>query len=493
MINPFTSASRNRAMRIMLLTCALTLSACAMQPTRGARPEIKPISAYSSEQAFKAPVGEWPSESWWSVYGDPQLNALIGEALANSPSLAVAAARLRRAQAVAETTGAADKPQVNANAAATEQKQSYNYLSPPAFTPQGWNDYGRASLDVSWELDFWGKNRAALAAAASETEAARADAAQARLTLSTAIASAYAELAHEYASLDTAQAALDVRIATADLFRRRYENGLETLGSVRQVEARRASAETDVLSIEEQVDLQRNRIAALLGAGPDRGLAIARPAVNLAQSFSLPAQLSLELLGRRPDVSAARLRAAAAAKRIDQAQAAFYPNINLSAFIGVQSLGLDLLDKNGSSIGSVGPAISLPIFSGGRLRGQLRSADSSYAEAVANYDSTLVQALHEVADAAVSQRALTQQLQRSDAAVDAAREAWSIQNNRYSGGLATYLDVLTAEDYLLSNLRTQSDLQSRAFVLDVALVRALGGGYAVSDTLNRALSLRERE
>jgi outer membrane protein TolC len=123
----------------------------------------------------------------------------------------------------------------------------------------------------------------------------------------------------------------------------------------------------------------------------------------------------------------------------------------------------------------------LPIFNGGKLRGQLRAAEAEYAEAVANYDKTLVQALQEVADAATSQRALAPQLEHIHEAVEAAREAWRVQNNRYEGGLATYLEVLSAEDYLLSNLRTQSDLESRSLSLDVALQRALGGGYQASN------------
>src|SRR5262249_25126164 len=157
---------------------------------------------------------------------------------------------------------------------------------------------------------------------------------------------------------------------TADLFRRRRDNGLETLGSVRQVESRLAAAQADALSLEEQLALQRNRVAALDGAGPDRGLAIARPAVDLARPFGRPGHLAADLLGRGPDVAAARMRAEAAGNRIDQARAAFYPNVDLLAFTGVQSLGLDMLTKSGSSIGSIGPAISLPVLDGGRLRGQ---------------------------------------------------------------------------------------------------------------------------
>jgi NodT family efflux transporter outer membrane factor (OMF) lipoprotein len=466
--------------RAALAVCTLSLAACAAFPERESRAQMKPAQRYASTQAFAAPAAAWPAEHWWTLYRDPQLDALIAEALADAPSIAVAEARLRRAQALAQVSNAATRPQVTLNASASQQKQSSNYLSPAAATPQGWNDYGRASLDLAWELDFWGRNRAALAAATSEAEATRADLAQARLTLATSIAAAYAELARLHAALDTAQAALNVRARTAELFGQRRDNGLETLGSVRQVQARHAAAAADVAALEEQLTLQRHRIAALMGAGPDRGLALQRPAVDLALPFGLPERLEAELLGRRPDVIAARLRAEAAARRIDQAQAAFYPNVNLVAFIGLQSLGLNMLGSSGSTIGSVGPAVSLPVFDGGRLRGQLRASDAEYAEAVASYERTVVQALQDVADAAASGRALGGQLEKTDEAVAASREAWRLQNDRYQGGLSTYLDVLGAEDTLLSNLRSQSDLRARAFALDVALVRALGGGYASS-------------
>jgi NodT family efflux transporter outer membrane factor (OMF) lipoprotein len=465
---------------VFTLLGVAALSACASQPGKSPQPAIRPQSAFTSTQVFAAPSGTWPAAGWWKVYGDAQLNALIEEGLAGSPSIAVADARLRRANAAADSSRGSLLPQVSANTSITEQKQSYNYLSPAAMTPQGWNDYGRSSLDLSWELDFWGKNRAALAAATSDAVASAADADQARLALSSAIASSYAELARLHSAHDTATAARDLRTKTAELFGKRFENGLETRGSQRQADSRRAASEAEVLSLEEQVALQKNRIAALLGAGPDRALAITRPKVDFTRSFSLPATLSADLIGRRPDLVAARLRAEAAAKRIHVTRAQFYPNVNLSAFIGVQALGLDLLKESGSDIGSVGPAINLPIFNGGKLRGQLRGAEAEYAEAVANYDKALVQALQEVADAAVSQRALAPQIERIGAAVEAAREAWRVQSNRYEGGLATYLDVLSAEDYLLGNLRTQTDLQSRSMTLDVALTKALGGGYLAS-------------
>src|SRR5262245_42872402 len=461
----------------LLTLLLLILAGCAGLPEKRELAKAKTLDQYAAARSFDAAAREWPADQWWKAYGDPQLDALIAEGLAGSPTLASAEARLQRARAFMQVADAALKPQVSANASITEAKQSRNYLTPSQLVPEGWNDYGRATLDFSWEIDFWGKNRAALAAATSEAEAAAADRAQARITLATSIASAYAELARLQAALDTAKSAQEVRTRTASLFRQRHDNGLETLGSVRSAEARRAAAEADTLSLAEQLALQKNRIAALLGAGPDRGLAIEAPKISLAQTFGLPGSLPAELLGRRPDVAAARLRAEAAAKRIDQARAAFYPNVNLAAFVGRQSLGLDRLTSENSAIGSIGPAVSLPIFDGGRLRGQLRTNEADYLDAIASYEKAVVQALQDVADAAVSQKALGGQIARTDEAVALSREAWRIQNNRYNGGLSTYLDVLSAEETLLANLRSQSDLNSRSFALDVALVRALGGGY----------------
>jgi outer membrane protein TolC len=182
-------------------------------------------------------------------------------------------------------------------------------------------------------------------------------------------------------------------------------------------------------------------------------------------------------MGRRPDIVAARLQAEAQTSRIEQKRAEFYPNVNLSAFIGVQSLGLDMLGKSGSDIGSVGPAISLPLFTGGRLQGELRGAQAARAEAVARYDATVARALQEVADATIGLQALAPQLAQAQQAVDAAAEAHRIVRQRYEGGLSNYLEVLAAEDGLLAQLTAQSNLRARSFVLDIALQRALGGGY----------------
>jgi NodT family efflux transporter outer membrane factor (OMF) lipoprotein len=285
-----------------------------------------------------------------------------------------------------------------------------------------------------------------------------------------------------FAQKEATERAVAIREKTASLFAERFTHGLETRGGVREADAKGAQAKTDLLVLNEQIALQRNRLAALVGAGPDRGLSIQRPSVTLSQTLGLPERLAAELLGRRPDVVAARVQAQAQAALIYKKQAEFYPNIIWAGFIGLQSLGLDRLGQSGSVFGSVGPAISLPIFTGGRLQGELKSARASYDEAVANYNRTLVQAFQDVADVVTSLRALGGQIEQAEAGLAAAQEAFQIASNRYRGGLSNYLDVLIAEDIMLLSLRSVTELRARRFSLNVALVRALGGGYQSSNT-----------
>jgi NodT family efflux transporter outer membrane factor (OMF) lipoprotein len=445
---------------------------------------MKKVDELGSSNSFVAPVGAWPGDQWWRAYGDPQLDALIEQALKNASDLDLALARLKAAAAQVQGAGATRLPEVTASAEIAEAKQSYDFLVPRQALPNGWNGYGAATLNMSYELDFWGKNRAALAAAVSEQHAAEVEIAQTRLILSTSVASAYAGLLHLYTLRDNAADTLALRMQTVTLFRQRHQFGLETLASVRQVEARQAGAKGDLVAIDERIGLQSNAIAALLGAGPDRGLQISRPRVAWAGSQGLPSNLSLELLGRRPDIVAARLRTEAAAHRIDQRKAGFYPRVNLLAFAGFQSVGIDNLFKSASQSGAAGPAISLPIFNTARLQGQFKGARAEYDAAVATYNATLSKALREVADAATSRKSLDEELAAAREAVAAAAEAHQMVSLRYEGALATYLDVLSAEDSLISARRSEAELETRALILDVSLVRALGGGFAPDSSIS---------
>jgi len=334
------------------------------------------------------------------------------------------------------------------------------------------------TLNLNWELDFWGKNRAAVRAAASDARAAAADAAEARLVLTTDIASQYATLARLYSDREVAIEAEKVRDETAGLTAQRVANGLDTQAELKQAEAGSPAARASVVALDEEIAQTRDALAALVGAGPDRGLALSPPQAAHLAAFGLPADLRLGLIGRRPDVIAARWRAEAASHRIKEAKAAFYPDVNLSGYIGQQSLHLDQLVTPGAALGSIGPAVTLPIFEGGRLRGALRGARADRDAAVAAYDEAVTEALREVADVAASERALGDRLAESRKALDFYEGAYKVARLRYEGGLSTFQSVLLAEDAVLAQRQVVSDLESRAFTLDVALVRALGGGFS---------------
>ena len=295
--------------------------------------------------------------------------------------------------------------------------------------------------------------------------------------LTTGIASTYAGLTALYAQRDSLESALDVRSQTLTLVKQRVGAGLDNDSALRLAEARIPQTRAELAATDEAIMLTKHALAALVGAGPDRALAVARPAPGSLHAQGLPAGASIDLVGRRPDIAAARARVEAAGDRIKEARAAFYPNISLSALAGFSSLGLSNLFNSGSAYAGVMPAVSLPLFHGGALQGQYRGRRGDYDEAVALYDAQLIQALRETADAVTSQRALVDRLAQSRTALHSYEGALRLAQMRYKQGLSTYLDVLTAQEGVVSARLVVAQLETRAFTLDVSLIRALGGGY----------------
>ena len=465
----------SRFARLLALGALAPLAACA--PNLGDKPVPRTAASLAAVRSLPDQGGQWPGDGWWKAYNDPQLDQLISEGLAGSPDIAAAAARLARAQGLAQSAGAALGPSLGAEGNAGKVKQSYNNGFPREFLPQGWKNTGTLNLRFGFDLDLWGKNRAQLRAALNERDAARVEAAEARLTLASAIAASYADLARLYAERDVAEEALRIQQDTAGLVSDRVRNGIDTEGQRRQAEAQVPAARADLSSIDEQIALTRNQLAALIGAGPDRGLSIARPQLSALSTLALPPSAGIDLVGRRPDVVAARARVEAEAERIKAAHAAFYPDISLNGLIGLQALGFGNVLKGGSTYGNVGPAFSLPLFDTGRRAGDYRVARANYDAAVADYDKALINALQDVANAVTSRSALGSQASDARASLADSQKAYEIARLRYRAGLSTYLDVLTAEQQLIVARRRDADLTARAFTLDVALIRALGGGF----------------
>lgn len=468
---------RSRATRLGragLLLPSLLVSACAAVPDLGAKPVAAAESDYASAQSLSGTPSAWPADGWWNAYGDAQLDRLIGEGLAGSPDLAAAVARFRTARGLAQQAGAALLPTVDAAASVDYQNQSGNL---GGYVPGGWHATGTAVLSLNLDLDLFGKNRAALRAANKDAAAARFDAEEARLLLTTGIGSTYADLAALYAQRDNLEAGLEIRSQTLKYVQARYDAGLETVDAVRQADARIPQTKADLAATDEAIMLDKHALAALVGAGPDRALTIDRPNVAALQAQGIRANASIALIGRRPDIAAARMRVEAAGERIKEARAAFYPDINLGALVGLQSFGLGSFLNSGSGFASVSPAVSLPIFHGGALQGQYRGRRGQYDEAVAVYDGQVVQALRETADTLTSEKQLAERLTQSRNALAAYEDALRVARGRYEEGLTDYLTVLTAQESVVGARLAVARLETRAFTLDVQLVRALGGGF----------------
>jgi outer membrane protein TolC len=410
----------------------------------------------SLESAARSPAA-WPRADWWKRFNDPQLDQLMDEALAGSPTLRVAAARLRAALAFTQAAKAGLYPRVDADAGITRERFPQNGLIPPPFNGT-WQTEGQLEATLSYELDFWGKNQAAYASALGRARAAEIDAFAARLALSVSIAQAE-------------------RGQIQKLTQERFAAGIDSRLAVKQAEAALPATREQIAQWQETIALTRNQLAALLGQGPDRGLAIARPAPGALAAVEIPSNLPAELIGRRPDIVAQRWRVEAARQDIAVAKAQFYPNVNLSAFVGLQSLGLsNLLQGSARTLGA-GPAVTLPIFDAGRLRGNLAGTHAEYDAAVELYNQSLADALRDVVDQLVSFRSLEEQRTQHALADATAREAYDLALQRFREGVGNYLEVLSAESQLLAQQSLDADLRARRLNLSINLARALGGGF----------------
>jgi len=464
------------------LSTALLLAGCAS--THGLAPSGQPLSPdqlAASRTLGGASDAAFPKQDWWTALGDPQLDRLIDEALAGTPSLELADARVRQALAQAGLADAAHKPMLAGTAQYSGAEIPDSIGGPLG---GGYLGFTLLGLDFKWNLDLWGGQRERWEAAVGQARAAEVEAQQARLLLSSNIARAYASLAQAHAARDVATAEKQRSAHLLDLGRQRVQAGLDNQQQLRQAESNVASAEQLIQAAQQQIDASRNALAALLGKGPDRGLDIAPPALLQAPAPAVPGVLPSELLGHRPDVVAARWRVEAASHGIQSSKVAFYPTVNLSLLAGLAGAHLSDLFGGNNLLAFGGPALSLPIFDGGRLRSQLAGSDADYDLAVANYNQTLVGALQDVADALQAARSLDAQIVAATQARDAAQAAMTLASARYRGGLGTQLDVLAAQRPLLQLDQQIAALRAQRVAAGIDLARALGGGLTLTSPSN---------
>ncbi|GGP18021.1 efflux transporter outer membrane subunit [Silvimonas iriomotensis] len=457
------------------------LAGCANQDGLSPQGKLLDANSLSGQQALAAAKvsSAWPDQRWWTTLGDAQLSTLIDEALKNNPNLEAADARTRLALAQAGAADAARAPRVDAAAAYSGIRIPGTVLPPPY--GDGYAALKMVSLKFSYDFDLWGGERAAWESQVSQSRAAQIDGQQARITLSTNIARTYSQLGYAWQMQDIAKADLKRAQDQLDLVQQRVSAGIDSQVQLKQAQAALPGARQQVEAAQQQIDDNKLALAALLGQGPDRGQQLARPQALQPGALALPSVLPADLVGRRADIVAARWRVESASKDIKAAKTKFYPDFNITAAIGLASLSAGDLPTWDSRYGQLGPALTLPIFDGGRLRANLSTKDAQYDLAVAQYNQSLVNAMHEVAAQVSAMQSLNKQIAEQKDAIQTVQGAYDLAMQRYKGGLGNYLDVLSVEQQLLNAQMRLASLNAQQLDASILLVQALGGGYRPAD------------
>ncbi|WGS54814.1 efflux transporter outer membrane subunit [Paraburkholderia sp. D15] len=486
------SRCRYRRCLAATLLVAASLSGCVSDA--GLHTTVQPLKpsvdalAKTAGRGANGANGAWPAPDWVKRYNDPQLDRLAQEALENNPDLQIARARVGSAQAqldqfasltgltgtAAATVSKARLPQPNnvANVSVAGQQIPVQLFDDSTVSPAA------VIAGLSYQLDLWGKNAALTRSLLSTRDATRVDAEQARLMLTVALVTLYCELDRAFAMRDILLQKQQAAEHVDAVLRERGARGIDNAYDAADAALKRSRLASQQALNDERLQLTELQIGVLTGRGPERGLSLQRPRLAAATANPpLPAQLPVDLLGRRPDIVAARLRAEAALANTDATRAQFYPDVNLVAFAGLTALTPAALFSRAALTGSIGPAISLPIFDRSRLRAQLGGDYANVDAAVGLYNKTLDEALGDVARQLTSLRTVDTLAAEQSRAVDAATKIVAIAEERHRRGIGMQKDVTLADLSLLDERAQQIDLQGRRRLLQVALVGALGGGF----------------
>jgi multidrug efflux system outer membrane protein len=466
------------------IAVAALAAGCAVGPDYH-RPSAEVPASWQPEAPWHeaAPGDTALKGDWWELFQDPQLNPLVEKALAGNQNLQVAAARLQQAQAQLTIARSALFPAVELSGSASRAKDSANrplaaYSQPNQSTVQ--NDF-LLGPSVNYELDLFGRVRREVEGARASAQQAEADFENTRLILMATLVSDYYSLREIDAEMAVVRRSLDLQQGALKFVSSRHELGFATGLDLAQQEALLDSSAAQLELLQNQRDQLQHAIATLVGT--------AAPSFTLVSSTdvrpipALPLGLPSDLLQRRPDVASAERAMAAANARIGVARAAYFPTIDLAPGLGVPSIGwesnaLASLFTAPSRLWSVGLSASQTLFDAGKTRANVRFADADYTAAVASYRQTVLTAMEEVENGITGLGSLERAETQANASVRSAQRAFDIASERYRGGVDTYLDVITAEQTLLTNQRQAVQIQGQQFTTAVFLVKALGGGWS---------------
>jgi multidrug efflux system outer membrane protein len=426
-------------------------------------------------QAIELPLDAWPAEQWWRAYQDPQLDALVERALKDSPSLATVAARVAGAQAIVTAERADEGASVGLATGMNRQRYSSNGFFPPPIGGAYFNDLN-VQVRAAYDVDWWGKHRSLVAAAIGESHARQAEAAQAAQAIAASVAQSYFRLQMLWARQDKVKALASLQRELVAGRKARIAHGLASSDMLRSAELDLGVLEEQSQRLATQAGREREVLRALTGGDAAALSSLARvnptPAAN-----ALPRELGMELLARRPDLQAARWRVEAQLGRVAASEAAFRPDINLAAGFGFDAVTLGKLLRWPSRTPLLGATLDLPLFDSGRLKAQLGVARSNRDELVAEYNEAVLAAVREVAQEGASLQGLEQETQTHRQTLDASRKLVDSAEARMKRGLLERAGVLQAKMTLLRQQDTDLQLTDARLQTQVALVKALGGGY----------------
>jgi|APLak6261695196_1056220.scaffolds.fasta_scaffold00332_3 NodT family efflux transporter outer membrane factor (OMF) lipoprotein len=455
---------------------ALLLNGCIS--SKGIAPTSQPLAQDKlalGKAIADASMIAWPTEHWWQAYQDTQLDRLVEKSLHDHPDLKKANARITLSTAMAEQAQASTLPNIGGKVSSSRERfTALSFIPKPWAGRFNWNN--QATVDMSYNLDLWNQQKSAWLAALDETHVAEAEMQQVKIELTAAMVKSYIRLAAEYQWRDLAQEELDDLRHEIAIAKKALAAGLNTQLNLSRLEARLPAARNKLAQIELHLTLLKNQIAALSGDGPGAGEGITRPTLHLSASIGLPDQLPANLLGRRPDIVAARWRVEASQKHIQSAKAAFYPNINLLGYIGFQALAFSGLFSSAGLVGSLGPAMSLPIFDGGKRRANLTAETALYDMAVEDYNATILKALEGISNHLSVLNTVATETDNTQQALEKSEQAHRLAVKNYRAGLSNLIESLQTNELVLQQKSILVEHEAVRLEAYATLMLALGGG-----------------
>ena len=459
---------------VLVAPVFLSLAGCAVGPDYQ-RPPVEVPKNWKEA----APRDAESRARWWEIFENPELNTLEAQALVANQTLKGAVARVEEARSVARISAADFYPTITFDPTASRQDFSANRL---ISIPHTNNNVGRFAsnlftvpLDLSYEVDVWGRVRRSYEAAKEEAQASAADYQTVLLTLTSDVAQNYFLLRSLDAEIELLKRTVQLRKEALDLVRYRFEGGVANQLELSQAETDLATTEAQTIALEQRRAQLEDALAVLLGK-PASEFSMPREPLGVLPP-AIPAGLPSDLLERRPDVAQAERLMAASNARIGVAKAAFFPAIQLTGSAGFQSTDLASLFTWESRMWSIGSGLFTPIFEGGRIRANYEATKARYDEAVAQYRQQVLLAFRDVEDALAGIRVLADQAQAQARAVTSAGKTTELATLRYREGLSNYLEVVDAQRTQLDNERSAVQILGQRFASSVLLVKALGGGW----------------